>query len=539
MNRLAHNLDLDGPKNLPPQHLAWPWLVLGFACLPFTFWQQVIALAAWLAPVFLLRFARTCNRRRLVMPLIFLAYAAGIFISLRGWEGGISLIEYVLGLMVFPLSKGLLYTLPYAVDGWISRRLGPWGRTLVFPLAFTTVDWVMSRLVIIMNTGSPAYSQYGNLALMQIISVTGMWGLTFLIMWFAATVNVLWEGHFDWRPVRGELGLYAAVLLAVFIYGGLRLSLAAPTAETVKAATITLDAATRQAATSPVNWATFNQSTDAQRAAARPGFQLTVDQMLARTETVLRGGAKLVSWQEAAALVLEEDKQSVLDEVSALARQYDAYIQIGLWVSARTPARTFVHNQSILVDTTGHVVWTYDKTHPVFPNEWYVMVLGSGHLPIVDTSYGRMSTAICNDLHFPALIGQAGQKGVDIFLAPYSSISGFEQEDFVVAVYRAVENGFSLVRPTGNGLSAVVDYEGRVLGSQDYFTTSSGMMLAAVPLHGVKTVYSQIGDLFAYLCVAGLAVLAGWARLRRPQPAVQSRPLVLQEGSFQRRPNDV
>jgi apolipoprotein N-acyltransferase len=515
--------------NIPSHRLAWLWLLVGFALLPFTFWQNVIPLAAWLAPVFVLRFARTSGRPRLVLPLIFLVYAVSIWISLRGTEQGLPLFEYVAGLLVLPVSKGLLFALPYVADRWASPRLGLWGRTLVFPLAFTSLDWAMSRLVVIMNTGSPAYSQFGNLVLMQILSVTGMWGLTFLITWFAATVNLLWEAGFVWRPVRVQLGVFLAAVLAVFAYGGLRLAAAAPASDTVKAATITLDASVRQAASRGVNWVTFNQSTDAERTAARPGFQTTVDQMLSRTETALRQGATLVGWEEGAGLVLAEDKQGVLDRVSALARRYDAYIQLGLWVSTRTSAHQFVHNQSILVDNSGRVVWTYDKSHPVFPDEWWVMIPGSGQLPIVTTKYGQMSTAVCNDLHFPPLIGQAGQRDVDVFMAPYSSIAAFEQEDFAVAVYRAVENGFSLVRPTGNGLSAVVDYQGRILGQHDFSVEGGGIMMASVPVHGVVTIYSRIGDLFAYLCVAGLVLSVGSALVRRRQllPAAHAKAPVL------------
>jgi apolipoprotein N-acyltransferase len=511
-------------KRIPTHHLAWLWLLVGFMLLPFTFWQTVIPLAAWLAPVFLLRFAHTCKHPRIVQPLLFLAYAAAIFIALRGGSS-MPLLEYIIGVIILPVAHGLMFSLPYLADRLISRRLGQWGRTLVFPLAFTTLDWLMSMLVLVMNTGSPAYSQYGNIALMQIISVTGMWGLTFLITWFASTVNALWESHFNWRMFRSQLILFTSTLAAVLLFGFLRLNQASASAPTVQAATITIDAAVSKQAGSAVNWVTFNQSTDAERAAARPKFEATVDQMLARTETALRAGAKIVGWQEASALVLEEDKPGVLERVSALAKQYDATIQIGLWVATRTPGRDYTRNQSILIDNTGQVAWTYDKTHPVFLDEAYITIPGAGKLPVVTTAYGRMSTAICNDLHFPALIRQAGQNDVDIFMAPYGDIIPFGYEDFVVADYRAIENGFSMVRATGNGLSAVIDPLGRVLSSQDYFTNSSGIMLGAVPTRRVPTIYSRIGDAFAYLSVAGLVLLAVKALASRKLPLTASPSL--------------
>jgi apolipoprotein N-acyltransferase len=512
-------------RAIPAQHLAWAWLLAGFGLLPFTMWQNVVPLAAWLAPVFLLRFVRTCGRPRIALPLVFFAYAAAIFISLRGAGVGAPVLEYVIYVIQIPVIKGLLFTLPYAVDRRVGAGLGAWGRSLVFPLAFTTLDWIMAQLNLIMNTGSLAYSQYGSLALMQILSVTGMWGLTFLITWFASTVNVLWEADFEWRRVRGMLALFTGVLAAVLVFGVLRLTLARPSAQTVQAATITLDSAVSKAASSPIDWATFNRSTDAERAAARPKFAATVDQMLARSEAALRQGAKIVGWQEASGMVLAEDKPGVLARVSALAKQYDAFIQIGLWVVTRTPNREFTRNESILIDNTGRVVWTYDKAHPVFLDEAYITIPGPGILPVANTPYGRMSTAICNDLHFPGLIRQAGGNDVDILMAPYGDIIPFGGEDFVVADYRAIENGFAMVRATGNGLSAVIDPQGRVLGSADYFSNRSGIMLAAIPTHRVTTLYSRIGDLFAYLCAAGLAFLAAWAwvRLRSPERAAQNQ----------------
>jgi apolipoprotein N-acyltransferase len=508
----------DPLRNVQTDRLSWLWLVIGFLLLPFTMVQTVIPLAAWLAPAFLLRFVRTSRRARIALPLIFVAYAIGVAMATRGAASG-SVQLLIVGIVLFPLIRGVMYTLPYAADRLIGARLGLWARMFVFPLAFTTVDWLMSLGNAINSTGSPAYSQYNNLALMQILSITGMWGVTFLLMWFASTVNALWEHGRNWRPVRGVVGVLVVVLLAVFVFGGVRLALFAPSSPNVKAATITLDDTIRQQATSGIDWLAFNQSTDAERAAARPQFQTTVDQLLARTETALRDGAKIASWEEGAATVLEEDKQSTLDRVAALAKEYDAYLQVSLGVLTRTPDQHFIRNQSILVDNTGAIRWVYDKTFLVFPTESFLFIAGDGKLPIAGTAYGRLSTAICNDLHFPPLLRQAGEQSVDILIAPYNDIHPWESEDAVTATYRAIENGFSIVRPAGHGISTIVDYEGRILASQNYYTNSSGIMLTTLPTRGVRTVYGRIGDLFAYVCVAGLIFVTGWALFHRKQAA--------------------
>jgi apolipoprotein N-acyltransferase len=504
----------DPVRNGQPDRLSWLWLLIGVLLLPFTMIQTVIPLAAWLAPVFLLRFTRTARRTWIALVLIFAAYAIGILIALRG-SASTDPGALIYGLIVFPLIRGLMYTLPYAADRLVGAHLGPWMRVLVFPLAFTTVDWLMSLGRAINSTGSPAYSQYDNLALLQILSITGMWGVTFLIMWFASTVNALWEQGFDWRPVRGRVGAFAVTLLTVLLFGSARLAFFPPASPGVPAATITLDDSLSRQAGTGIDWLKFNQSTDAQRAAARPQFEATVNQLLARTETALRGGAKIVGWQEGAATVLEEDKQTILNRVAALAKGYDAYLEVSFGVPIRTPDQHFIRNESILVDNTGTVRWTYDKTYPVIPNESYVVIPGNGKLPAADTAYGRLSTAICNDLHFLPLLRKAGAQNVDILIAPYNDFHPWESEDAVTATYRTIENGFSLVRPAGHGTSTMVDYEGRVLASQNYFTNESGIMLGSVPTRGDITLYSRIGDLFAYLCAAGLIFLMGRAWVRR------------------------
>ena len=74
INHLLYDRSLKKMVSRPP---AWLWLVLGIIFLPFTFFQTVIPLAAWLAPIFLLRFERTTQRSWGGLALIFLAYAAG------------------------------------------------------------------------------------------------------------------------------------------------------------------------------------------------------------------------------------------------------------------------------------------------------------------------------------------------------------------------------------------------------------------------------------------------------------------------------
>jgi len=57
-----------------------------------------------------------------------------------------------------------------------------------------------------------------------------------------------------------------------------------------------------------------------------------------------------------------DGRQQTLDRASDLARRYDAYMQIELSVFTRAPSHQYYRNQSILIDNTGRVLATYEKT---------------------------------------------------------------------------------------------------------------------------------------------------------------------------------
>lgn len=177
------------------------------------------------------------------------------------------------------------------------------------------------------------------------------------------------------------------------------------------------------------------------------------------------------------------------------------------------PSRSML-DESILIDPSGRVVWRYEKTHPVFLGDISV-VPGDGNVPTVQTPYGRLSTVICWDADFPSTPRQAGQAGADILLVPGNDPQAVDPYHTRVSTFRAIENGYSLVRQASNSLAMTVDYEGHVLSASDYFRTEQQVMVASVPMQGVRTIYATIGDLFAWLSIAGLVVLIGVAFVRR------------------------
>jgi apolipoprotein N-acyltransferase len=229
--------------------------------------------------------------------------------------------------------------------------------------------------------------------------------------------------------------------------------------------------------------------------------------------------------------VLAEDEPAFLAQAAALARQEGIYLDMGLAVFlAGSGTGPFLRDEAVLIDPTGQVAWTYLKTHPA-PGEQGLFRPGPGRVPTVATPYGRLANVICFDLDDPALVRQAGRAGTDLMLAPSDDWPAIDPQHAQRAAFRAVENGFSLVRPSSNGLSTAVDYQGRILAATDYFHTDQQVIVAYVPEHGTRTIYATIGDLFAWLSALGLLALIGLAAGRRrthasmaPVPVPQPQP---------------
>jgi apolipoprotein N-acyltransferase len=89
-----------------------------------------------------------------------------------------------------------------------------------------------------------------------------------------------------------------------------------------------------------------------------------------------------------------------------------------------------------------------------------------------------------------------------------------------MASFRAIEEGFSMVRQIHSGLSLAVDYQGHVLAHEDDLASASRSMVAKVPVASARTPYALWGDLFAWCAVAAaLAILILAAARPRAAPA--------------------
>ncbi len=483
----------------------WIWLAFGVAMsLLASGGRWNVALAAWIAPILLLRFYRSGKAG--------IAIAAIIAISCLqiGWwnlETGVPPSPTSGALTI---AVGLLYAIPFVLDRLAGPSLGPWGRIVLLPAGMAATEFAVGAVLPVgTSIGMRAITQSENLALLQIISVTGPYVIAFLIGCAATIANHIWE-----TPTRQALlrkgGVFAATLLAILAAGQLRLTFGADIgAPTVKIAGITPPMALRDAANGLVSMSSFPPSADALEAtrapAARAANVTILDTLLEDTRKAAQAGAQIVIWSETAAPVTAEDKPALLRRAAALAREQRIYINVAVGVA-------FERNETFLIAPDGEIQWHYRKNYPV-PGMEPVAPFANAP-PLEHTPFGKLSNIICFDADFPAL----ARIDADILIVP-----AWDWPEIAIAHtmhmarLRAIENGYSLVRVDYNGTSAVFDPMGRIIARQDTTPGSAHMMIADVPVRGTATLYGRVGDLFAWLCVlaSGLLVAFAFARRRR------------------------
>jgi apolipoprotein N-acyltransferase len=488
-------------------YISIAWFFAGFTLFVFTRTVTFIPWAIIIAPIFVLRFIRMQKPVKGIL-LTLLGFTMSLTISLWGLFSFEDSAFSLLFNTIRSLLIAIILSLPYIADRLMVRRIQGFLSTLIFPVACTMFYFLDSSFGPLDGLGIfYAYNQYGNLTLMQLLSVFGIWGLVFLLSWIASVVNWVWDRGFEWNRVKKGLAVFFCVITIVFIYGGLRVSpFFYPRGDTVRVAAITFLPDPQQAEASI-------EKVLKQRLYSP--FEKTVPTIVQLTRQAAAGGAKIVVWQEFAILINEENQVKFLETVQRLARENAIYLAISYGV---LPQEGKGENRCVLIDDKGHIVVNYLK-HNLAVGESYFMKKGPGGLSAINTPYGRIGITICRDLEFPVYVREAGRKKADIVLSPaFDFPKRITPSNTYNQMLRAVENGFSLVRAVSNGLSVAVDYHGRVLSSMNYFTASNPIMYADVPRKGIRTVYSRIGDILPWLCTVGFLFFVAFSIISAKKP---------------------
>jgi apolipoprotein N-acyltransferase len=359
---------------------------------------------------------------------------------------------------------------------------------LVYPILTTAAWHGIAALSSQGSWGAPGYWVSSFLPVMQVASVTGLAGVTFLMAWVPAGLAVAWYR----RRWRMQWEIIAAVPLAVFVLisaiGAVRLI------------------GKKAGAPITVGLAATNQmlaaSDSIEVADAAPVLELYAPMV----QKLAGQGAQVILLPEKIIGVRPKYEQEMISGLAQMAASNHVWLIAGLNELEPEPKR----NLAIVISPAGDIVARYYKHHPI-PG------LEQGYEPgtdlaIFDLPQGKAAVAISKDLDYPALGREIANAGARFLFVPAWDWPGSDQIRSRMAIVFGIESGLSVARSARLGLVTVSDSRGRLLQQESTFEKDPATIALAMPPGGGATFYARHGNWFAdlmlLLAAAMIALLA-------------------------------
>ena len=447
-----------------------------------------VAWLTWLAlvPVAVLA-ARTSAR--LAAAAAFIAWFGG---GANVWTYLVAVhlpVPVIVGYAVLP---AVLFTGFVLLLRTLLLRGRPALAVLAAPCVWAAVEYLVSALGPDGAFWSLAYTQSDVLPVMQTVSLTGPWGVTYLLVGGAAAVAAATApGVSRWRRRTAAAG-WVVVLVVACGYGVLRLHGAAPADRTRIALVAQPQPGGRLDSSSPEGRAMLDvYLRDIARAAV---------------------GAQVVVLPEAVVAVDAVDRAGLAASFRAVSGRSGAAVVLGAGVRDRPGVSTGWNTAQVI---TGGGTSEYRKQHLILGAEakyrpGHDLVLLPGQTPVIGVQ-------ICKDLDFPGLTRAYRALGAAIVVAPAHDVGDDGWLHARMAVSRGIESGVAVARSTRDGRSTISDSRGRILADADTSGPSAVVVSAAVPSAAEPvTPYARAGDWFAWVSLAVSALLVAGCLPWRP-----------------------
>jgi apolipoprotein N-acyltransferase len=403
-----------------------------------------------------------------------------------------------------------------AVAWAVSRAARRWSiapALWLAPFFWVAGEWLRGHLFGGFPWGTVAYSQYLNLRVIQMAELTGVHGVSFLIL----AVNAALAGCLvlTWRRALAGVAVAAVLTGAAVSFGVARLNERAPAPPPTVRITIM-----QPSIEQPLKWEPRHT-----RETLSIYFALTRQAAAERTQ--------LIVWPETAAPTILRQDPGLVAALTNVASELNVPLLIGSIDAAGNPPR--YRNTAFLLTDRG-IVGRYDKIHLVpfgefvplsgvigFVRSWaeFVSELEPGTRTVVfqgpPAPYG---VVICYEGIFPDLVRNFVRDGARLMVnmtndAWFGRTSGPEQH-LGMYPFRAVEHRVAVVRAANTGVSAFIAPNGQIVRRMNLF--ERGLITESVPLRVGKTLFTRLGDWPGLVALAVSAAALGLTRRRRGAP---------------------
>lgn len=432
------------------------------------------------------------------------------------------------------IAYAALYFALFAVLYVFTARRTRWSPLLFAPLLWVTLEYLRSNLSFLaIPFVLLGHSQYSQLAVIQIASITSVWGVSFLIVLANAALAemVVWLIKRFSSKLTGDeqnslpmmeplaLVLVMTAMLGIYFWGVGQISqLEANGGEILKVAVI--------------------QGNVPQHQKWDPKFAgMVLDRYRQLTLEAATGQPDLIVWPESATPGYLQGNPRVYGAVDKLVREIGVPLVLGSASYEKSidggKRRVNLRNSAFLIDPTGKIRFSHDKLR-LLPFAEYTpledrfswprwlapskgkYLAGTQHT-IFEVQQRRFGIVICWEVFFPdpfrTFVRDGAQFMINLANEAWFGDSEASRQLLAITVFRAVENRVALLRATNTGISSLIDPTGRirarVTDEQGRDVMVTGWLMTAIPKGAAPAFYTRHGDLFAWCSVIlALAMIA-------------------------------
>jgi len=459
-----------------------------------------------------------------LVPLILACHGQGFLVSLSlgllsGMASALGIFSWMFEVPGFKLYHALilaLYIGSYTAlwcSGLAFLRTSPLPRMVIGPALWVAIDFLKAHAgFMALPWATLAQSQHRDLALIQTATITGEYGITFLVV----MGNIALAELITQRAWRRTI-IAGAIILLVHIGGAITLS--QPVAGQVLRVAVVQPCILLQERETP------------------EGRAASYTRLERLTREAVKKRPALIAWPETALRDLPKDLV-LMEWVKGLVKDIEIPLVVG--------ASEFVKFSRVAEEDKGQLSVeerAYNAAYFIMPDrplgEPYkkVKLLPFGeYLPlesfvpwptwlvprlfqnIPGDSPKRFelikgvwfTVRVCWEGVFADFLRQSVKEGTHLLVqlnnANWFGRTGAEPQHNLTSVFRAVENHIPVLVASNTGPSLIIDEYGRILASiPDFFVP--GTAVADVHLGDGLTFYTKFGDLFAFTCIACVALI--------------------------------
>ncbi len=486
---------------------------------------------AWISLVPLFVFVRGKSYRDILF-YSFIAFLVGNFFTYQ-WIGNFGAEVpggYAVILLFLIPSLSVFMTTKILIAEYLSRKFSSL-RLLVYPSAWILIDWIQSLGFLAFPWTYWGYSQYPFTPFIQMASITGVMGVSFILVLANALIaNAIFDAiamqsnsndlslknMVRMKSVR-LCALGCALVAVITIAGAIAMCGKNPSRRDFRVAMV-------QTCIDP--WDNWSRN--------RMRYLAELER---ETRKAAATSPNLVIWSESATLetISYDFQRGILNEFEIQVLHLAEELQISILTGEigrlddYIRRKAHVYNNAVLISKEGKVVKSYSKINLVPFGEWFPYERWFRWVKNIVDSFGASSftpgsetavfevlgkkfgVLVCYEGIFFRHVRRYATLGVDFMVNitndGWTDTFNGHMQHFAASVFRAIENGRWVVRAGNTGFSSVIDPYGRTVASMPILT--KGFFAGDMDFDlNHRTLYAAAGDVFSYLVFLFVGVLA-------------------------------